>query len=171
MLRYRKTEAIAAGLSTSCPLQLAAAATVSLYVLIRPITRPLISHIGQHDSYVHRYRYATSRKCADRVDSKVSTTLDNLIHKPRLIKHRSPQVLPPSHNNMGLFSRLDRPAFLATTVQRSPEEKVLVRRLDCFLLFFGCISQVIKYLDQQNIKFENSPSPQPEPALMLTPTI
>jgi hypothetical protein len=55
---------------------------------------------------------------------------------------------------MGLFSTLDRPAFLATTVQRSPEEKALVRRLDCFLLFFGCISQVIKYLDQQNIKFE-----------------
>jgi hypothetical protein len=55
---------------------------------------------------------------------------------------------------MGLFSKLDRPAFLATTVQRSPEEKALVRRLDCFLLFFGCISQVIKYLDQQNIKFE-----------------
>jgi hypothetical protein len=61
---------------------------------------------------------------------------------------------------MGLFSKLDRPAFLATTVQRSPEEKALVRRLDCFLLFFGCISQVIKYLDQQNIKFELSePSP------------
>jgi len=57
---------------------------------------------------------------------------------------------------MGLFSRLDRPAFLTTTVQRSPEEKALVRRLDCFLLFFGCISQVIKYLDQQNIKFELS---------------
>jgi hypothetical protein len=70
---------------------------------------------------------------------------------------------------MGLFSRFDRPAFLATTVPRSPEEKALVRRLDCFLLFFGCISQVIKYLDQQNIKFELS-----EPstgALMLTPTI
>jgi len=70
---------------------------------------------------------------------------------------------------MGLFSRLDRPAFLATTVQRSPEEKALVRRLDCFLLFFGCVSQVIKYLDQQNIKFETS-----EPStgtLMLTSTV
>jgi hypothetical protein len=55
---------------------------------------------------------------------------------------------------MGLFSRLDRSAFLVTTVQRSPEEKALVRRLDCFLLFFGCVSQVIKYLDQQNIKFD-----------------
>ncbi|PGG96121.1 hypothetical protein AJ79_09718 [Helicocarpus griseus UAMH5409] len=34
---------------------------------------------------------------------------------------------------------------------RSSEEKALVRRLDIFLLTFGCISQVIKYLDQQNI--------------------
>jgi hypothetical protein len=70
---------------------------------------------------------------------------------------------------MGLFSILDRPAFLATTVQRSPEEKAFVRRLDCFLLFFGCISQVIKYLDQQNIKFE---LPKPSTgALTLIPTI
>lgn len=67
---------------------------------------------------------------------------------------------------MGLFNRLDRPAFLATTVQRSPEEKALVRRLDCFLLFFGCISQVIKYLDQQNIKFE--PPESSTGTLMLT---
>ncbi|KAK3952817.1 MFS general substrate transporter [Pseudoneurospora amorphoporcata] len=34
---------------------------------------------------------------------------------------------------------------------RSPLEKDLVRRLDVFLLTFGCISQVIKYLDQTNI--------------------
>ncbi|KPM44466.1 hypothetical protein AK830_g2096 [Neonectria ditissima] len=34
---------------------------------------------------------------------------------------------------------------------RSSEEKALVRRLDIFLMTFGCISQVIKYLDQQNI--------------------
>ncbi|KAI2766822.1 hypothetical protein DTO012A8_7972 [Penicillium roqueforti] len=34
---------------------------------------------------------------------------------------------------------------------RSPEEKALVRRLDMFLMTFGCLSQVIKYLDQQNI--------------------
>ncbi|KAJ5760323.1 Major facilitator superfamily domain general substrate transporter [Penicillium odoratum] len=35
--------------------------------------------------------------------------------------------------------------------ERSLEEKALVRRLDTFLLTFGCLSQVIKYLDQQNI--------------------
>ena len=31
---------------------------------------------------------------------------------------------------------------------RSPLERSLVFRLDCFLMVFGCISQVIKYLDQ-----------------------
>lgn len=35
--------------------------------------------------------------------------------------------------------------------QRSPEERQLVRRLDLFLMTFGCVSQVIKYLDQSNI--------------------
>ncbi|PBL01328.1 major facilitator superfamily transporter [Armillaria gallica] len=34
---------------------------------------------------------------------------------------------------------------------RSSIEKSLVLRLDCFLMFFGCVSQIIKYLDQQNI--------------------
>jgi len=52
---------------------------------------------------------------------------------------------------MKLFGSLSKPAFLQKHVERSKEEKALVRRLDCFLLFFGCISQVIKYLDQQNI--------------------
>ncbi len=31
---------------------------------------------------------------------------------------------------------------------RSSIEKSLVLRLDCFLMFFGCVSQIIKYLDQ-----------------------
>ncbi|EME79424.1 uncharacterized protein MYCFIDRAFT_87346 [Pseudocercospora fijiensis CIRAD86] len=44
-----------------------------------------------------------------------------------------------------------RPAFLAAAPERSKEEKAFVRRLDIFLMTFGCISQVIKYLDQQNI--------------------
>ncbi|KAI1097621.1 putative allantoate permease [Jackrogersella minutella] len=35
--------------------------------------------------------------------------------------------------------------------ERTPEETDLVRRLDIFLMTFGCVSQVIKYLDQQNI--------------------
>ncbi|KAI6080824.1 putative allantoate permease [Hypoxylon rubiginosum] len=35
--------------------------------------------------------------------------------------------------------------------ERTPEERDLVRRLDIFLMTFGCVSQVIKYLDQQNI--------------------
>ncbi|KAK2616998.1 hypothetical protein QQS21_000087 [Conoideocrella luteorostrata] len=33
----------------------------------------------------------------------------------------------------------------------SKEERSLVRRLDMFLLTFGCISQIIKFLDQSNI--------------------
>ncbi|KAI1337605.1 major facilitator superfamily transporter [Xylariaceae sp. FL0016] len=39
----------------------------------------------------------------------------------------------------------------AQSHQRTPEERDLVRRLDIFLMLFGCVSQVIKYLDQQNI--------------------
>ncbi|KAH6887731.1 putative allantoate permease [Thelonectria olida] len=35
--------------------------------------------------------------------------------------------------------------------ERTHEEKALVRRLDIFLMTFGCISQIIKYLDQSNI--------------------
>ncbi|OJJ45108.1 hypothetical protein ASPZODRAFT_70368 [Penicilliopsis zonata CBS 506.65] len=35
--------------------------------------------------------------------------------------------------------------------QEGDGEAALVRRLDLFLLTFGCLSQVIKYLDQQNI--------------------
>ncbi|KAJ5756672.1 allantoate permease [Penicillium manginii] len=51
---------------------------------------------------------------------------------------------------MGLLSFLRRDETEPSYV-RSSEEKALVRRLDIFLLTFGCISQVIKYLDQQNI--------------------
>ncbi|CAI7676021.1 unnamed protein product [Penicillium pancosmium] len=51
---------------------------------------------------------------------------------------------------MGLLSFLRRDETEPSYV-RSSEEKALVRRLDTFLLTFGCISQVIKYLDQQNI--------------------
>ncbi|RMY10578.1 hypothetical protein D0867_08349 [Hortaea werneckii] len=52
---------------------------------------------------------------------------------------------------MGIFSTERRPAFLQPKPQRSKEERDLVLRLDIFLMTFGCISQVIKYLDQQNI--------------------
>ncbi|KAI0602370.1 major facilitator superfamily transporter [Biscogniauxia sp. FL1348] len=46
--------------------------------------------------------------------------------------------------------RFGKLAFVQTH-NRTPEERDLVRRLDIFLMTFGCISQVIKYLDQQNI--------------------
>lgn len=40
---------------------------------------------------------------------------------------------------------------LAPAKTHSPAERALVRRLDVFLMAFGCISQIIKYLDQSNI--------------------
>ncbi|KAK3332892.1 MFS general substrate transporter [Cercophora scortea] len=45
----------------------------------------------------------------------------------------------------------ERVAFFQPQEKRSPLERDLVRRLDIFLMTFGCISQVIKYLDQTNI--------------------
>lgn len=56
---------------------------------------------------------------------------------------------------MGLFKSTADPVVTTQTVEappkRSAEERDLVRRLDIFLMSFGCLSQVIKYLDQQNI--------------------
>jgi sugar phosphate permease len=49
---------------------------------------------------------------------------------------------------MGSFLR---PAIIAGAEKRSPAETAFVQRLDIFLMLFGCISQVIKYLDQTNI--------------------
>jgi nicotinate-nucleotide pyrophosphorylase len=39
----------------------------------------------------------------------------------------------------------------AVIEKKSKEERWFVARLDGVLLLYGCISQVIKYLDQQNI--------------------
>lgn len=52
---------------------------------------------------------------------------------------------------MGFEALTQRVAFFRHHAQRSPEERDLVRRLDIFLMTFGCVSQVIKYLDQSNI--------------------
>ncbi|KAJ7167417.1 major facilitator superfamily domain-containing protein [Mycena crocata] len=54
---------------------------------------------------------------------------------------------------MTLFNPFRRSNTETQPVQhvRTPEERSLVLRLDCFLMVFGCVSQVIKYLDQQNI--------------------
>ncbi|KPM45127.1 hypothetical protein AK830_g1373 [Neonectria ditissima] len=40
---------------------------------------------------------------------------------------------------------------IAKKHERTHEERAFVRRLDLFLMTFGCISQVIKFLDQTNI--------------------
>ncbi|KAK7419051.1 hypothetical protein QQX98_003553 [Neonectria punicea] len=45
------------------------------------------------------------------------------------------------------FARL----AIAKKHERTAEERAFVRRLDLFLMTFGCISQVIKFLDQTNI--------------------
>lgn len=45
----------------------------------------------------------------------------------------------------------ERVTFFRGHAERSPLERDLVRRLDIFLMTFGCVSQVIKYLDQTNI--------------------
>ena len=58
---------------------------------------------------------------------------------------------------MGIFKQSPSDEAVVTTqtveepYKRSKEERDLVRRLDIFLMTFGCLSQVIKYLDQQNI--------------------
>lgn len=52
---------------------------------------------------------------------------------------------------MGFEALRQRVAFFRQHADRSPEERDLVRRLDMFLMTFGCVSQVIKYLDQSNI--------------------
>lgn len=58
---------------------------------------------------------------------------------------------PTSFANMGLKDLKARVAFFQGPQERTPLERDLVRRLDIFLMTFGCISQVIKYLDQTNI--------------------
>lgn len=52
---------------------------------------------------------------------------------------------------MGFKALLSRAAFFRHHEERTPLERDLVRRLDIFLMTFGCVSQVIKYLDQTNI--------------------
>ncbi|POS69989.1 major facilitator superfamily transporter [Diaporthe helianthi] len=52
---------------------------------------------------------------------------------------------------MGFKALLSRTAFFRQHAERTPIERDLVRRLDIFLMTFGCVSQVIKYLDQTNI--------------------
>ena len=58
---------------------------------------------------------------------------------------------PHTTFTMGFKELLQRVVFFQRNDKRSALERDLVRRLDIFLLTFGCISQVIKYLDQTNI--------------------
>lgn len=58
---------------------------------------------------------------------------------------------PRTTFTMGFKALTQRVAFFRRHEERSPLERDLVRRLDIFLMTFGCISQIIKYLDQTNI--------------------
>lgn len=60
---------------------------------------------------------------------------------------------PPTKKTltMGFKDLAARVSFFRGHAERSPLERDLVRRLDIFLMTFGCVSQVIKYLDQTNI--------------------
>lgn len=88
-------------------------------------------------------------------------------------EERAPLLLPQNSSapeesrniTMKFFGK--RPAFLAPAPPRSKEELAFVRRLDIFLMTSGCVSQVIKYLDQQNINNAyvsvRTPHPDPDP--------
>lgn len=58
---------------------------------------------------------------------------------------------PSTSATMSLKALTQRVPLFQRDGERSPLERDLVRRLDIFLLTFGCVSQVIKYLDQTNI--------------------
>lgn len=72
----------------------------------------------------------------------------HLVCPPR---RRSRRRRPRPLFTMGFEALTQRVAFFRHHGQRSPEERDLVRRLDIYLMTFGCVSQVIKYLDQSNI--------------------
>ncbi|KAK3350271.1 major facilitator superfamily domain-containing protein [Lasiosphaeria hispida] len=66
-------------------------------------------------------------------------------------------IIPARRHNGSFFGILSlgqltkRVPLFEPQVKSSPLERDLVHRLDVFLMTFGCISQVIKYLDQTNI--------------------
>lgn len=92
----------------------------------------------------NRQPRADSRSPPDHIDTQVNQPLlDNW-------KHRRARDLKIT-SAMGFKALLGRTAFFRQHAERSPLERDLVRRLDIFLMTFGCVSQVIKYLDQTNI--------------------
>lgn len=82
-------------------------------------------------------------------------TSDNEAHDDQLAHPATPrQVTTSQIFTMGFNLKkalTERVTFFKAHADRSPLERDLVRRLDIFLMTFGCVSQVIKYLDQTNI--------------------
>lgn len=98
-------------------------------------------------SYNERPRPAASSP-RDHIDTQESQPL--LDNSRELGDIAEPASLRIS-NAMGFKALLSRTAFFRHHEDRSLLERDLVRRLDIFLMTFGCVSQVIKYLDQTNI--------------------
>ncbi|KAJ9101218.1 hypothetical protein QFC21_003437 [Naganishia friedmannii] len=59
-------------------------------------------------------------------------------------KHKQDGITNPKET-------VDPQTGVTVTKTKSKEERAFVRRLDLFLMTYGCLSQVIKYLDQTNI--------------------
>lgn len=98
-------------------------------------------------SYNERPR-ADTRSPPDHVDTQETQPL---LDRPQELEgNDEPEDLRIT-SAMGFKALLGRTAFFRHHAERTPLEKDLVRRLDIFLMTFGCVSQVIKYLDQTNI--------------------
>jgi hypothetical protein len=74
-----------------------------------------------------------------------------LLEQQQQQQQQHPSGRERSTLTMKLFGK--RPAFLAPAPQRSKEELAFVRRLDIFLMTFGCISQGI-FIDIQRHRHE-----------------
>lgn len=97
--------------------------------------------------------YTRHRRASGRPEDDAALETEGLLDEHRQITPdtTSEPDRPHSTSMMGLKTLLQRAVFFQRNDGRSELERDLVRRLDIFLLAFGCISQVIKYLDQTNI--------------------
>lgn len=98
-------------------------------------------------SYNERPR-ADASSPRDHIDTQETQPL---LDNTRESEHIDEPANSRTTSAMGFKALIGRTAFFRHHEERSPLERDLVRRLDIFLMTFGCISQVIKYLDQTNI--------------------
>ncbi|KAI3392023.1 hypothetical protein diail_6350 [Diaporthe ilicicola] len=98
-------------------------------------------------SYNQRARTGASSPRNHNDTQETQRLLDHAEDSDNEIEPSQPRIT----SAMGFKALISRAAFFSHHAERSPLERDLVRRLDIFLMTFGCISQVIKYLDQTNI--------------------